>query len=97
MNQAVITADNKTALVEIVTWIALTIAVLSVIARLITKLITIRRINLDDYLIITSLVRDFCCALSKLNPLAAASHRSVSGRSGANREWIWSTFKQVEQ
>lgn len=56
MAQAVITPENKSPLVEVVTWIMLTIAVLSVIARLTTKVITIRRINLDDYMIITSLV-----------------------------------------
>ena len=56
MAQAVITPENKSALVEVVTWIMLTIAVLSVIARLTTKVITIRRINLDDYMIIISLV-----------------------------------------
>lgn len=56
MAQAVITPGNKSPLVEVVTWIMLTIAVLSVIARLTTKVITIRRINLDDYMIITSLV-----------------------------------------
>ncbi|KAA6413953.1 MAG: hypothetical protein FRX48_02315 [Lasallia pustulata] len=56
MAQAVITPENKSPLVEVVTWIMLTIAVLSVIARLTTKVITIRRINLDDYMIITSLL-----------------------------------------
>ncbi|CAD6583794.1 MAG: hypothetical protein ASARMPRED_001505 [Alectoria sarmentosa] len=56
MAQLVITKDNATPLIEIATWFCLTVTILTVIARLITKHYTLRHFNLDDYFISISLV-----------------------------------------
>ena len=61
MARLVITKDNATPLVEILTWLCLTVTILTVMARLITKHYVLHRFDLDDYLIFFSLVylRDY--------------------------------------
>ncbi|KAM0799249.1 hypothetical protein BDR22DRAFT_890461 [Usnea florida] len=56
MARLVITKDNATPLIEIFTWFCLTVTILTVIARLITRHYTLRQFNFDDYFIFISLL-----------------------------------------
>ena len=58
MSQALITDDDKTPLVGILVWVFLVLAILAVTARVATKLMIIRTLALDDFLIIVSTVRN---------------------------------------
>ena len=48
--------DNLTPVINIVTWFLLVLATLSVLTKLATKYLIIRKLTYDDYLIILSLV-----------------------------------------
>lgn len=56
MSRAVITKDNATPLIEVLTWFSLIVSILAVIARLTTKRYLLHRFDLDDYFIFLSLV-----------------------------------------
>ena len=47
----VISGDNETPLIQVITWFLLAISVLSIIARAFTKAAVIRYISVDDYLV----------------------------------------------
>jgi hypothetical protein len=55
-SQELITSDDKTPLVQVLTWIFLTISILSVVARIATKLSMVGKLRLDDYLAVVSAV-----------------------------------------
>lgn len=48
--------DNLTPVINIITWLLLILATLSVLTKLATKYLIIHRLTYDDYLIILSLV-----------------------------------------
>ena len=54
--QLLITNSDKTPLVEIFVWISFAILCFAVVARLTTKAATLRKLQLDDFLILFSLV-----------------------------------------
>ena len=51
-----ITSDNATALVKIVTWLLLSFTSLAIIGRLAVKLLALRNITADDWLLLAGFV-----------------------------------------
>lgn len=56
-SQELITATDKTPLVEILTWMFLAVSVSAAIARIATKLSMVGKLRVDDYLTTVSAVR----------------------------------------
>ena len=56
MARVVVTKDNATPLIQIITYLCLVVSILAVITRLATKHYLLRRFHSDDYFIIASLV-----------------------------------------
>ena len=57
MARAQITSDNVTPLIEIITWFCLIISILCFLARGATKSVLVHQFNLDDILLILSIVK----------------------------------------
>ncbi|MCJ1310489.1 Eukaryotic translation initiation factor 2A [Agyrium rufum] len=57
MARMVVTKDDLSPVVEILTWFLLSLAVLAVVARIIIKLWIVHRVNVDDYLVFGSLAQ----------------------------------------
>lgn len=51
-----VSAENKTPLIQVITWFLLAISILSVVARAFTKAAVIRYNSLDDYFVPGALV-----------------------------------------
>ena len=56
MARVAITKDNLSPLLEIFIWFCLTVSLLTAFVRFATKRYILHRIDLDDYLILVSLV-----------------------------------------
>ena len=56
MTRVAITEDNLSPLLEILIWFCLTVSLLTVLVRFVTKRHFLHRFDLDDYLILISLV-----------------------------------------
>ena len=56
MSRVAITIDNKSALIEIFIWLCLVSSILTVLIRLIIKRYVLQKFNLDDILVLASLV-----------------------------------------
>ena len=56
MTRLTITKDNLSPLLEILIWFCLTVSLLTVLVRFVTKRHFLHRFDLDDYLILISLV-----------------------------------------
>jgi hypothetical protein len=58
-SQELITSSDKTPLVEILTWMFLTVSVLAAIARIATKMSMVGKLRWDDYLTTISAVSTY--------------------------------------
>ena len=78
MGRARITSDNLTPLIQIITWFCLIISVICFLARGATKSVLVHKFNLDDVLIILSIVclHSFYNQHSKLHVLIVNSFSS---------------------
>ena len=56
MTRVAITKDNLSLLLEILIWFCLTVSLLTVLVRFVTKRYILHRFDLVDYLILISLV-----------------------------------------
>lgn len=94
----IVAADNRTPIVNVLTWFLLTAAVLSVITRLGTKYFIRGRLSPDDYIICVSLVRlTLESMVHRLMPRLALLRAAVHLRVRRDGQSLWPADRPDER